>query len=52
MTGTMPSHGGISRRERDVEVGQAHLETRIIRESIGQLRYKAYGDLGAMLELN
>ena len=48
MTGTMPSRGGISRRERDVEVGQGHLETRIIKESIWQWRYKAYGDLRAL----
>jgi len=33
LTGTMPSRGGISRREQDVEVGQVHLETRIIEES-------------------
>jgi len=48
MTGTMPSRGAISRREQDVEVGQGHLETRIIKESTWQWRYKAYGDLGAV----
>ena len=48
MTGTVPSRGGVSRRERDVEVGQAHLETRIIKEFTWQWRYKAYGDLGAV----
>jgi len=48
MTSTMPSRGGISRREQEVEVGQVHLETRIIKESTWQWRYKAYGDLGAV----
>ena len=48
MTGTTPSRGGISRREQEVEVGQVHLETRIIKESTWQWRYKAYGDLGAV----
>ena len=48
MTGAMPSRGGISRRERDVKVGLVHLETRIIKESTWQWRYKAYGDLRAL----
>ena len=48
MTGTMPSRGGISRREQDVEVGQVNLQTRIIKESTWQWRYKAYGDLRAV----
>ena len=39
---------GLSRRERDVKVGLVHLETRIIKESTWQWRYKAYGDLGAV----
>ena len=44
----MPSHGAISRREQDVEVGLVQLETRIIKESTWQWRYKAYGDLRAV----
>ena len=39
---------GLSRRERDVKVGLVHLETRIIKESTWQWRYKAYGDLRAL----
>ena len=48
MTGRVPSRGGTSIRERDVNVGQVVQGTRISKAFIWWRRSKTYGDRGAI----